>query len=454
MNEKSAPTPAAVYARVSSDRQDVDLSVAAQLRALRDYAERNGFIIVRQYVDEAESGRVADRPQFRRMIDEGSRATSPFETILVWKFSRFTRKREHAVAFKSMLRKKGIRVVSITMFLGIAPASIGRIGGGVRRVTGRIDVAMIQSLVRKDEVAELVTRYGHVVVDECHHIPAVSFERVISEVRARYVAGLTATPKRRDGQHPIIEMQLGPARYVADRKRRSYARTFSHRLTVRETDFQVPDPEVRHPIQDIYRSLADDESRNALILADIIGSLRAGRSPIVLTERRDHLDFLAERLRGQVRHLVVLRGGASAKRRREVTAELAAIPDDEERLLLAVGRYVGEGFDDARLDTLFLTMPVSWRGTLVQYTGRLHRSHPSKADVRIYDYVDVHVPVLARMFKRRLAGYRSLGYEPEYEQTATLAGEESNTDRRSHRAGAGSCARSDVGRTALTLMQD
>ncbi|MCY4449958.1 MAG: recombinase family protein, partial [Chloroflexi bacterium] len=114
MTERQTPTAAAVYARVSSDRQDVDLSVAAQLRALREYAERNGFIIVRQYVDEAESGRVADRPQFRRMIDEGSRPSSPFEVILVWKFSRFTRKREHAVAFKSMLRKKGIRVVSIT----------------------------------------------------------------------------------------------------------------------------------------------------------------------------------------------------------------------------------------------------------------------------------------------------------------------------------------------------
>ena len=318
-------------------------------------------------------------------------------------------------------------IAQLATFLGVAPASIGRIGGGVHRATGKVDVAMIQSLVRKDDVADLVTRYGHVVVDECHHIPAVSFERVLSEVRARYVTGLTATPKRRDGQHPIIEMQLGPARYVADSKRRSDARTFSHWLIVRETDFQLPGLDVQRPIQDIYRSLADDAPRNALILADVTASLEAGRSPIVLTERRDHLDFLAEWLCGRVRHLVVLRGGASAKRRREVLAELAAIPDDEERLLLATGRYVGEGFDDARLDTLFLTMPVSWRGTLVQYTGRLHRSHPGKADVRIYDYVDAHVPVLARMFKRRLAGYRSLGYEPEYEQTAARAGEESNT---------------------------
>ena len=133
MNEKNTYTPAAVYARVSSDRQDVDLSVAAQLRALRDYADRNGFIIVRQYVDEAESGRVADRPQFRRMIDEGSRANAPFEVILVWKFSRFTRKREHAVAFKSMLRKKGIRVVSITEHADDTP-------------TGKLMEAIIESV--------------------------------------------------------------------------------------------------------------------------------------------------------------------------------------------------------------------------------------------------------------------------------------------------------------------
>ena len=146
----------------------------------------------------------------------------------------------------------------------------------------------------------------------------------------------------------------------------------------------------------------------------MVDALKAGRSPIVLTERRDHLDLLAERLREHTKHLVVLRGGASAKKRRELLAELHTIPTDEGRLLLATGRYIGEGFDDSRLDTLFLTMPISWRGTLVQYTGRLHRSHPGKADVRIYDYVDGRVPVLARMFQRRLAGYRTLGYELEY----------------------------------------
>ena len=301
-------------------------------------------------------------------------------------------------------------VAQLAMFLDVDPRSIGRIGDGKRRATGVIDVAMFQSLVRGGTVADLVAGYGHVVVDECHHVSASSFEQVLSEVRARYVTGLTATPKRRDGQHPIFEMQLGPARYVVDRRSSSAASPFARRLVVRETEFELTG-ETDLPIQRIYRSLAGDERRNDLILNDIIGSLAAGRSPLVLTERKDHLDFLAGRLRAFTKHLIVLQGGVGAKKRREALAALAAIPDGEEFLVLATGRYIGEGFDDARLDTLFLTMPVSWRGTVVQYTGRLHRLHPGKTEVRIYDYVDRRVPVLARMYERRVTGYRAIGYE-------------------------------------------
>lgn len=304
-------------------------------------------------------------------------------------------------------------IAQLALFLDVDPKSIGRIGGGKRTVTGEIDVAMLQSVVRKDAVADLVAEYGHVVVDECHHVPAVSFERVLSEVRARYVTGLTATPRRRDGQHPIIEMQLGPARYVVEPRSQAAAQAFQHRLIVRKTEFDLPQGGADYPIQRVYQLLSSDHRRNDAILDDIIGALEEGRSPIVLTERKDHLDFLADRLRGFTRHLVVLKGGSSAKRRQETLAGLAAIPATEERIVLATGRYVGEGFDDARLDTLFLTMPVSWRGTLIQYAGRLHRSHPGKAEVRIYDYVDDRVPVLARMYERRLAGYRSIGYESD-----------------------------------------
>jgi superfamily II DNA or RNA helicase len=269
---------------------------------------------------------------------------------------------------------------------------------------------MIQSLARHGEVDDVVATYGHVIVDECHHVPAVSFERVMREVKARYVTGLTATPRRRDGHHPILTFQLGPVRHAVDPRRQAARRLFEHLLLVRETGFHLDDSDVAPGIQEIYGRLASDEARNTLILDDVIRALEDGRSPIVLTERRDHLDFFVERLERVARNLIVLRGGLGEKRRRAVMEKLAAIPEDEERLVLATGRFVGEGFDDARLDTLFLTMPVAWKGTLVQYSGRLHRARHGKTDVRIYDYVDREVPMLARMFKKRLKGYRAMGY--------------------------------------------
>jgi superfamily II DNA or RNA helicase len=163
-------------------------------------------------------------------------------------------------------------------------------------------------------------------------------------------------------------------------------------------------------VQNLYRALAADENRNALILDDVIRSLEEGRSPILLTERKDHLDYLARRLERFARHLIVLRDGMSARERCAVRERLAGIRDSEERLVLATGRYIGEGFDDARLDTLFLALPVSWKGTLIQYAGRLQRLHPGKTEVRIFDYVDRDVPMLLRMFERRLRGYRAIGY--------------------------------------------
>lgn len=278
---------------------------------------------------------------------------------------------------------------------------------GKRKPNGRLDVAMIQSLVRRREVDDLVASYGHVVVDECHHLPAVSFERVLSEVKARYVLGLTATPQRRDGHQPIIRMQLGPVRHVVEPRSQAAGRPFDHVLIVRETAFRM---DVDAGIQDVYRRLASDQARNEGILNDVIAALEEGRSPILLTERKDHLEYLAGRLRPLVRHLIVLHGGATPRGRRDSAARLASIPDGAERLVLATGRYVGEGFDDARLDTLFLAMPVSWRGTLIQYSGRLHRLHPAKTEVRIYDYVDREVPMLLRMFEKRLRTYRAIGY--------------------------------------------
>ncbi len=301
-------------------------------------------------------------------------------------------------------------MAQLSMFLGVTSKAIGQIGAGKHAPNGQLDVAMIQSLVRSGAVDDLVATYGLVIVDECHHIPAASFERVLSEVKARFLVGLTATPHRRDGLHPITEMQLGPVRFAVDARSQAARLPFDHRLIVCETGFGSGRVVPIGGIQSLYAELARDDRRNQLLLDDIGSALAEGRSPIVLTERKDHLDYLAAHLHGVARHLVVLRGGMTPTERRTASAALASIPDHESRLVLATGRYIGEGFDDARLDTLFLAMPVSWKGTLVQYTGRLHRLHPGKIEVRIYDYVDHEIPMLKRMFEKRLRGYRAIGY--------------------------------------------
>jgi superfamily II DNA or RNA helicase len=180
---------------------------------------------------------------------------------------------------------------------------------------------------------------------------------------------------------------------------------------IRETEFRIGFTDMTNGIQEIYSKLAADEERNDLIFDDVVAALENGRSPILLTERKDHLEHFAERLRRFTRNLVVLHGGMKRKERAHALAQIAAIPEGEERLLLATGRYIGEGFDDARLDTMFLALPVSWKGTLVQYAGRLHRKHANKKEVIIYDYWDQYVPVLSKMFEKRLRSYRALGYE-------------------------------------------
>ena len=301
-------------------------------------------------------------------------------------------------------------VAQLSMFLGIDPREVGQVGGGRRKPNGRLDVAMVQSLVHKGEVDDIVARYGQVIVDECHHVAAFSYERLLSEVKAGYVVGLTATPRRRDGLHPIMEMQVGPVRYAVDSKEEAVRRPFGHRLLVRETAFRMPGDEGGTPIQQVYGQMALDEGRNRLILDDLLQELAEGRSPILLTERRDHLDWFAERLQDRVQHLVILQGGRQAKARRDVDSRLAAIPRHEKLVILATGRYVGEGFDCPRLDALFLAMPISWKGTVIQYSGRLQRLYEGKVEVRVYDYVDREVPVLIRMFEKRLRTWRALGY--------------------------------------------
>jgi len=299
----------------------------------------------------------------------------------------------------------------LSSFLEIDPAKIGQIGGGKNKRTGLLDVAMLQSLFQNKQVSDLVAEYGQVIVDECHHLPAFTFEQVLRQAKARYVLGLTATPYRRDGHQPIILMQCGPVRYEIRQNELNSQTALHHALICRNTSFTPPTTENELPVQEIYSALIADEARNKLILDDILKSIEEGCSPILLTERREHLEYFSSQLTKVVKNVIVLRGGMGIKQRRAIAEQLASISESEKRVLLATGRYIGEGFDDARLDTLFLALPVSWKGPLVQYAGRLHRLHAGKTDVSIYDYVDRNVPMLVKMFQKRLRGYRAMGYE-------------------------------------------
>jgi superfamily II DNA or RNA helicase/very-short-patch-repair endonuclease len=304
-------------------------------------------------------------------------------------------------------------VERLAAFLDVPAKSIGRIGGGRNTPTGLLDVAVIQSLVRSGVVEDRVGDYGHVIVDECHHLSAHSFEQVVRRAKARFVLGLSATVTRKDGHHPIIFMQCGAVRHRVDAKAQAAARPFDHRVIVRPTAFQSAGStgaDKRIEFQTLYQFLVEDDTRNRLICEEIAQAVSAGRSPLVLTERNEHVDRFESALSGTVPHVVVLRGGMGKKQRRAAAERLAAIPLDEGRVILATGKYIGEGFDDPRLDTLFLTLPVSWRGTIAQYVGRLHRLYDGKREVQVYDYADLNVPMLARMFDRRCRGYEAIGY--------------------------------------------
>ncbi len=297
--------------------------------------------------------------------------------------------------------------------MDIEPGRIGQIGDGKHKPSGYIDVALIQSLIRNNVINDIVGNYGQVIIDECHHVPARSFELVLSRCRARYILGLSATVMRKDGHHPIIYMQCGAVRHKITARSQALERPFAHRVIVRRTGFRMPagDVNIKPAITDFYAAIIADEKRNDLIFDDVLKALENKKSPVLITERKEHLGYLAERLSRFARNVIVMKGGMGLKQRKTILEKLASIPGHEERLILATGRYLGEGFDDPRLDTLFLTMPISWRGTLAQYAGRLHRLYDSKTEVIIYDYVDADIPMIQRMFNKRLKGYRTLGYE-------------------------------------------
>ena len=302
-------------------------------------------------------------------------------------------------------------VERLAQFLGVPTASIGCVGGGRRKPNGTLDVALLQSFVRKGIVDDRIAAYGHIIVDECHHLSAQSFELVARRAKAKYVMGLSATVARKDGHHPIIFMQCGPVRYRVDAKAQAAARPFDHHVLVRPTAFRAAvdtEADARIEFQHLYDALVHDEVRNAMLCADVVACLGEGRHPLVLTERTEHIELLAAAIAQRGISVIRLQGGMGKNSLRSALDGLAA--ERTNLVLIATGRFVGEGFDDPQLDTLFLAMPVSWRGTIAQYVGRLHRLHKGKTEVRVYDYADLNVPMLSRMFDRRCVGYEAAGY--------------------------------------------
>jgi superfamily II DNA or RNA helicase len=294
----------------------------------------------------------------------------------------------------------------LQFFLGVGKDVVGTIGGGKARPTGFIDIAVMQSLSRQGEINPLVENYGHVIVDECHHIGAASFDAILKRVKAKYVLGLTATPMRRDGQQPIIFMQCGPTRHTATK-----SESAPHDLAVTpHTIHKRIDLPKDAGIQDVFLQLTVDPDRTEAIATEIENAYKQGRKVLVLTERTEHLNAIQSALGSKVAALTVLHGRLTKKVRAALISELDALPPDAPRVLLATGKLIGEGFDHPALDTLVLAMPVSWKGTLQQYAGRLHREHASKADVRIIDFVDTGHPALLRMWDKRQRGYRAMGY--------------------------------------------
>ena len=291
-------------------------------------------------------------------------------------------------------------------FLDAGKGVVGTISGRRAKQTGSIDIAVMQSLSRRGNVDPIIEQYGQVIIDECHHVGAVSFDAILRRTKARYVLGLTATPIRRDGQQPIIFMQCGPLRHRAATPVGA-PRHLEVQPVFLSADIRIPADE---PIQNVFRRLAGDAQRTAAIVREIGSAFEQRCKVLVLTERTEHLDAISAALTGRKLAHFVLHGRMTKRQRAAQVAGLDALPADAPRVLLATGKLVGEGFDHAPLDTLVLAMPISWNGTLQQYTGRLHREHANKTHVRVIDFVDTAHPALLRMWERRQRGYRAMGY--------------------------------------------
>ncbi|GIE98117.1 DEAD/DEAH box helicase [Paractinoplanes rishiriensis] len=304
----------------------------------------------------------------------------------------------------------------IEQFLGIRA---GQVGGGRRKLSGVVDVAMLPSLARRDDVEELTHGYGHVIVDECHHLAAAAYDHSVKRIGAQFWLGLTATPGRRDGLGEVVTWQLGPVRHtVTQEEQGTLAAAWATEpgprrvLYVHETTFRHDDVDLSAPggLAEVHRALAADEARNGRIVDDVEAALRRGRNCLVLTRRVAHLEALASLLATRGHRALVLQGGMSTTDRRAAVARLAEAKPGDGILVIGTTPFIGEGFDAPALDTLFLAGPISYDGLLVQCAGRVVRAAAGKEVAEVHDYHDQATPVLAVSLQRRMPGYRALGF--------------------------------------------
>jgi superfamily II DNA or RNA helicase len=301
-------------------------------------------------------------------------------------------------------------------FLGIRP---GQHGGGRKKLTGMIDIAMLPSLARRDDVAELTSGYGQIIVDECHHVAAAAYEHSVTKIGAQFWLGLTATPSRRDGLGDLVVWQLGPVRHALDQSEESTLIDVTSEPSVPDRELYVHettlvlddiDPSMPGAIAAAHHLLAADESRNAQIVKDVDHAISRGRNCLVLTRRVVHLEILTNHLAALGHQALVLQGGMSAKARRAVVDRLADAQVGDGVLVIGTTPFIGEGFDAPALDTLFLAAPIAFDGLLVQCAGRVVRAAPGKDLAEVHDYHDPAVPLLAGALRRRMPGYRALRF--------------------------------------------
>ena len=290
-------------------------------------------------------------------------------------------------------------------------AFIGTFSSQKKAVTGIIDIAMIGSLGKEDEINPMVRDYGMIIVDECHHAAAATFENVLRASAAKYVYGMSATVKRGDKQERKLLMQMGPIRHRYTAKERAIKQGIGHYVYPRITRMIDLSPSDDRHISELYHMIVGNELRNMQIVADAVDCVKKGRTPVVMTKYREHAENLYILLKGAADHVFLLQGGKSLKARAELREKMAAVGQEESMIMVATAQYIGEGFNYPRLDTMMLAMPISFEGNVEQYAGRLNRDYDGKKDVIIFDYIDQHIPVLERMYHRRLRTYKKIGFE-------------------------------------------